>query len=222
MRQIETPEVFEAKAESALEVIKLKDLTRSELKQIAKQKKLKDYEFLTNSQLVELIHTGKITEIQGIKKPVFLEGATFKINNEVINSLPTKTSIANIRAIVRSYQLQNNIEKIKDITLTLPNGTKISADKVNTLRNYITDTFRSVVAGNKTDEASTQQLNALKVVVKHANTLPISWDKLGTNDTKLSKAMFMEAGERLQDSSAVTEIDKFIVLQAMQTLKLLK
>lgn len=198
-----------------METINLTALGKNQLKSICKDKGLKNYENLTNTQLKELIQTGKYTEAVKVQEvPKEKTFGTFKIGNgSAIQALSNKTSIANIRFLVRNYMLRNGIEKAKDVSITLPNGSVIQADKINTLKQYIVECFQGVYAAKGTNEFFDSQVAALNSIATHANTLVLEWSKIGVTDDKVSNEIVQSAVQQILSNAKVSDDTKKHLLE---------
>ena len=139
---------------------------------------------------------------------------TFKIGNgSVVQALSNKTSIANIRFLVRNYMLRNGIEKAKDVSITLPNGSVIQADKINTLKQYIVERFEGVYAAKGENEFFDAQVSALNSIATHANSLVLEWAKIGVTDDEASNEIVHSAVQQMLSNTKVSDDTKKHLLE---------
>ena len=219
---------LEATAVAPVKTIKLDTLSVSELKKVATEKKLQFNDKIKKAQLIELIQTGKFTEIEVISKPIEKTLGTFKIGSGAKFPAPLKTSIASIRFLVSNYMKRNAVEKVKDVTIELPSGTVIHADKINTIKSFIVDKVQTIYAEAKGGKVFENERNFVSGIVKNANNLPINWAKVGVNDDELIKDFI---NDTLSDMVKAEKISKEIAngfigtlngYSTVNTLKLLK
>ena len=199
-----------------METISLTSLSKNQLRDICKEKGLENYENLTNAQLKELIQTGKYTEAVKVQEvPNDKTFGTFKIGTGAKFPAPLKTSISSIRFLVRNYMKVNAVEKVKDVTIELPNGLVIEADKINTIKSFIISKVQTIYAEDKGGKVFENERNFVDEIVKNANNLPIAWDKLGVNDNGLIKDFI---NDTLSDMVKTEKISKDIANGFIKTL----
>lgn len=173
-----------------METINLTSLSKTQLKNICKDKGLENYENLTNAQLKELIQTGKYTEAVKVQEvPGEPITQVFKINSHVIHTREV-VSINFIRAMVRNYCIYENVseEAKKDLKITLPNGTVLHPSKLSfiaqSMQLSVKDVQLFIQDANFGNLQAIEKLRSFAKLSRNTNRLPINWDVIGEGTKK--------------------------------------